>query len=581
MALPTLFAGEAAECSGFLLQVQLYIRMQPQQFPTENSKVAFLISLLTGKAFQWAKAIWNADNPINSFERFTSHFSEVFSNTTRTLTVSDQLFRLQQGSSSVHEYTIHFRTLAAASGWNEFALLGAYRQGLNPDIRAAMTLYDDSIGLETFLQCTARVSQRLAACQPSETAPQSAMVAACSPVPEPMQIDSSRLSRTERQCRITSGLCLYCGTPGHFLRNCPVRPPRPVMSTIQSDIETAQQTLISVTVYTAERTLCVSALLDSGASGNFTSQACLDLLHLPRQRHHPEFAVKTIQGKPLGRGRIRYASPFITLQVGLFHLERIKLLVLENSTVDIILGCPWLHLYHPELRWDPCDIISWSKHCLKNCISHLPPRVSVPLSLASTRIESPEVETTAEIPVEYLDYQDVFSKQAPTHLPPHRPWDCAIDLLPGALLPKGRVYPLSNLERQAMEEYIKEALAQGFIRPSTSPATSSFFFVGKKYGCLRPCIDYHQLNSQIIQQPYPLPLVPATLEELRGARIFTKLDLRSAYNLVRICEGDEWKTAFITPTGHYEYLVMPYGLSISPSVFQTFMNEASVCSGLY
>ncbi|KAL0149023.1 hypothetical protein M9458_055638 [Cirrhinus mrigala] len=81
------------------------------------------------------------------------------------------------------------------------------------------------------------------------------------------------------------------------------------------------------------------------------------------------------------------------------------------------------------------------------------------------------------------------------------------------------------------------------------------------------------LNSQIKQQPYQLPLVPAALEELRGAQVFTKLDLRSAYNLVRIRAGDEWKTAFVTPTGHYEYRVMPYGLSISPSIFQTFMNE--------
>ncbi|KAL0165770.1 hypothetical protein M9458_037614, partial [Cirrhinus mrigala] len=78
-----------------------------------------------------------------------------------------QLFRLQQGTASVNDYTLHFRTLAAASGWNETALLGAYRQGLNPDIRAAIALYDDSIGLESFLQRTTRVSQRLAACQPS------------------------------------------------------------------------------------------------------------------------------------------------------------------------------------------------------------------------------------------------------------------------------------------------------------------------------------------------------------------------------------------------------------------------------
>ncbi len=124
-----------------------------------------------------------------------------------------------------------------------------------------------------------------------------------------------------------------------------------------------------------------------------------------------------------------------------------------------------------------------------------------------------------------------------------------------------------------MEEYIEEALEQGYIRPSTSPAASSFFFVAKKDGGLRPCIDYRALNNITVKFCYPLPLVPAALEHLRGATIFTKLDLRSAYNLIRIREGDEWKTAFVTPTGHYEYLVMPYGLVNAPSVFQDFMHE--------
>ncbi|KAL0180367.1 hypothetical protein M9458_025809, partial [Cirrhinus mrigala] len=228
MAMPVSFVGEAAECSGFL-QVNLFIKMQQQLFTSEDAKVAFFISLLTGKALQWAKAIWNADNPIiHSYEQFTNHFSKVFSTTTGHLSTTDQLFRLQQGRTSVTVYTLHFRTLAAASGWNEKALLGAYRQGLNPDICAAMALYDDSIGLEAFLQRTTRVAQNLAACQPSMTAPQPASVVACSPVPEPMQIDSTRLSREERNRRLLNGLCLYCGQPGHCIRQCPIRPSRPV-----------------------------------------------------------------------------------------------------------------------------------------------------------------------------------------------------------------------------------------------------------------------------------------------------------------------------------------------------------------
>ncbi len=124
-----------------------------------------------------------------------------------------------------------------------------------------------------------------------------------------------------------------------------------------------------------------------------------------------------------------------------------------------------------------------------------------------------------------------------------------------------------------MDDHIQEARRQVFIQPSTSPAASSCCFVGKKDGGLRPCIDYITLNSQTVKLPYPLSLVPAALEELRGACIFSKLDLRNAYNLIRIWESDEYKTAFTTPSGHYEYKVISFGLSNSLSIFQTIMNE--------
>lgn len=139
--------------------------------------------------------------------------------------------------------------------------------------------------------------------------------------------------------------------------------------------------------------------------------------------------------------------------------------------------------------------------------------------------------------------------------------------------PKSKIYPLSHPETQAMEEYIKEALSSVFIRPSTSPATAGFFFVEKKDGGLRPCIDNHGLNNVTVKFHYPLPLVPNALEQLREAIIYTKLDLRSAYNLIRIKKGYEWKTAFLTTRGHYEYQVMPYGLANAPAVFQSFINK--------
>jgi hypothetical protein len=113
-----------------------------------------------------------------------------------------------------------------------------------------------------------------------------------------------------------------------------------------------------------------------------------------------------------------------------------------------------------------------------------------------------------------------------------------------------------------METYVTES----HIRPSTSPVSSSFLFVKKKEGGLRLCIDYRGLNSITVGFSYPLPLIAMAVESFY-VFFLTKLDLRSAYNLVRIREGDEWKTAFSTTSGHYEYLVMPYGLKNAPPVY--------------
>lgn len=124
-----------------------------------------------------------------------------------------------------------------------------------------------------------------------------------------------------------------------------------------------------------------------------------------------------------------------------------------------------------------------------------------------------------------------------------------------------------------MEHYIQESLAVGIIRPSSSPVAAGFFFVGKKDGSLRPCIDYRGLNEITVKNKYPLPLINSVFETLQEATVFTKLDLRNAYHLVRIREGDEWKTAFNTPLGHFEYLVMPFGLINAPAVFQTLVND--------
>lgn len=124
-----------------------------------------------------------------------------------------------------------------------------------------------------------------------------------------------------------------------------------------------------------------------------------------------------------------------------------------------------------------------------------------------------------------------------------------------------------------MKDYIDTFLKASLIRPSSSPAGAGFFFVQKKDGTLRPCIDYSPLNDITIKNRDPLPLMSTVFDHLQQAQIFTKLDLRNAYHLVCIWEGDEWKTGFNTHSGHYEYLVMPFGLTNTPAVFQAMIND--------
>jgi hypothetical protein len=185
----------------------------------------------------------------------------------------------------------------------------------------------------------------------------------------------------------------------------------------------------------------------------------------------------------------------------------------------------------------------------------------------------PTVTLPPNVPDCYRDLAKVFSKSHANVLPEQRPYDCPIDLKENAVPPFKPLYNLTQPEMKALQTYIQENLEKKFIQPSRSPAGAPIFFVTKKDGDLRPCVDYRGLNAITIKNRYPLPLLDNMIDQLRGAKFFTKLDLRGAYNLVRVREGDEWKTAFRCRYGHYEYKVMPFGLTNAPAVFQGMMND--------
>jgi hypothetical protein len=171
-------------------------------------------------------------------------------------------------------------------------------------------------------------------------------------------------------------------------------------------------------------------------------------------------------------------------------------------------------------------------------------------------------------------YTDVFSDANAKKLAPNRDIDLAIELQPGKEPPYGPIYPLSPRELAALKEFLEENLAKGFIRESKSPAGAPILFAPKKDGSLRLCVDYRGLNAITIKNRYPLPLITEIMDRVTGAQYFSKIDLKDAYYRLRIKPGDEWKTAFRTRYGHYEFLVVPMGLTNAPATFQAYINKA-------
>ena len=156
-------------------------------------------------------------------------------------------------------------------------------------------------------------------------------------------------------------------------------------------------------------------------------------------------------------------------------------------------------------------------------------------------------EAPTMVPAEYSDFVDVFSPDLASELPEHTGInDHAIELVKGQQPPYGPIYSLGPVELETLKAYIETNLANGFIRPSKSPAGAPILFDRKSDGSLRLCVDYRGFNNLTIKNRYLLPLIEESLDKLRRAKQFTQLDLISAYHQIRIREGDKWRTAFKT-----------------------------------
>ncbi|KAK1427816.1 hypothetical protein QVD17_16511 [Tagetes erecta] len=336
--------------------------------------------------------------------------------------------------------------------------------------------------------------------------------------------------------------------------------------------------------------ISIHILVDSGASHNFVSRRLVSALGLPSVAFHG-INIK------LGDGHVVFVSEqclAIPVNVGSCTFA-INALVLDTGGLDFILGMEWLQSLGEVVHdWQN----AWMKFVYKGHQVQLqgiltnhssPAALHQWLSLtddSSSFSSTTSLSTSLAIPSPYssllldtqqMDLSRLFTYYAavfqnPTSLPPSRTHDHSITLTTDNPICV-RPYRYPHVQKSEIERQVHELLTTGMIRPSKSAYSSPVILVRKKDNSWRMCVDYRALNHVTVPDKFPIPMVDELLDELNGACFFSKLDLKSGYNQIRMEPDSIEKTAFRTHDGHYEYLVMPFGLMNAPATFQATMND--------
>nr|GFA30266.1 putative reverse transcriptase domain-containing protein [Tanacetum cinerariifolium] len=361
--------------------------------------------------------------------------------------------------------------------------------------------------------------------------------------------------------------CFECGNPRHFKRDCPK------LNNKNGGNRNAQGWVYAVgnaerngnaarnpnsNVVTSTFLLnnrYASILFDTGADRSFVSTAFSSLIDIIPTLLDNHYDVELADKKIVGINTIIRGCTLNFLN----HPFTIYLMPVELGSFDAIIGMDCLRRHHAMIV---CD----------EKLVRVPfGNESLVFRGAESYIGRESRLTVKDVPI-VQDFPEVFPEYFPG-LPPARPVEFQIDLIPGAAPVARAPYRLAPSEMKELSEQLQELSDKRFIRPSSSPWGAPVLFVKKKDGSFRMCIDYKELNKLTIKNRYLLPRIDDLFDQLQGSSIYSKIDLRSGYHQLRVREEAILKTEFRTRYGHYEFHVMPFGLTKAPAVFMDLMNR--------
>ncbi|CAL1390315.1 unnamed protein product [Linum trigynum] len=600
-----------------------------QEIP-EEQKVTLASYHLEGDAnqwWQWLRRTYQTEGLRITWDTFSSELWARFGQTAGT-GFDEALSRIRQ-TGTLKDYLTEFERLGnRVHGWTQQALVGTFLGGLKPIITDGIRIFNPKTLKDAVNLTRAREEQIERNHSPPRQPFRSAMDYATPPRPKPRATfdasfanrnrapppnttpiappppgstnprqrppGSKRISYEEMHRRRQLGFCFNCDSPYSATHRCNGGKLWMMCGDEQEEddfdgFDEAEVSLHAMAGWANGKTLRLWAtvgqtrlmvLIDSGSTHNFISNQAAELLHLPISPISA-LQVKIADGSPLEcLGMIKQVP--LVIQDGLFP---VNLHAINLSGFDIVLGVKWLAtLGTIQSNWRSLEMeFFWrgKLHKFRGINSNAPTEATLKciteddtqlIAICIPKvIDDPLRQVPPELHALIREFGDLFVE--PDQLPPQRAIAHKIELKAGAEAVNVRPYRYAHFQKAEIEAQVNKMLAAGLIQSSTSPFSSPVLLVKKKDGTWRFCTDYRALNLVTVKDRFPIPTVDDMLDELHGAAYFTRLDLRAGYHQVRMHPADVAKTAFRTHNGHYEYLVMPFGLCNAPSTFQAIMND--------